>query len=115
LAGDLDAAPDAASMRFLSGKQSLDGMSICYRNAWESVHPDEGGHTFSKRNALMSEANWDWPFQRIDHIFVRCGKHSRPTLHIAACEVAMDEPVDGVWASDHFAVVADLALPEQVA
>jgi len=22
-----------------------------------------------------------------------------------------DEPVDGVWASDHFGVVADLALP----
>jgi hypothetical protein len=24
----------------------------------------------------------------------------------------LDEPVNGVWASDHFGVVADLVLPE---
>lgn len=33
LAGDLDAGTDAASLRFLSGKQSLGAMSVCYRNA----------------------------------------------------------------------------------
>jgi endonuclease/exonuclease/phosphatase family metal-dependent hydrolase len=111
LAGDLDAEPDAASVRFLSGKQSLDGMSICYRNAWDSTHPGEAGHTFTARNPLVTETNWDWPFQRIDHIFVRCGQHGGPTLRIAACELAFDEPRGGIWASDHFGLVADLALP----
>lgn len=109
LAGDLDADPHAASIRFWSGRQSLGGMSVCYRDAWESAHSDEPGHTFTPRNALMTD--WDWPFRRIDYIFVRCGAHGGPTLVIASCERIFDEPVDGVWASDHFGLVADLTMP----
>ncbi len=112
IAGDLDADPDAASVRFLAGKQSLDGMSVCYRNAWDSVHPDEPGHTFTAQNPLVTETDWDWPCKRIDHIFVRCGQHGGPTLNISACELAFDKPVDGIWASDHFSVTADLTLPK---
>lgn len=112
LAGDLDAEPDAASVRFLTGKQSLDGMSVCYRGAWERVHPDEAGHTFTTRNPLVAQATWDWPFQQIDHILVRCGEHGGPTLAIEACELAFNEPIDGIWASDHFALVADLVVPQ---
>jgi endonuclease/exonuclease/phosphatase family metal-dependent hydrolase len=112
LVGDLDAEPDAASIRFLAGKQSLDRMSVCYRNAWDSRHPDEAGHTFTMQNPRVAEANWDWPFQRIDHIFVRCGRHGGPTLRIAACELAFNEPITGIWASDHFGLVADLIVPQ---
>lgn len=111
LAGDLDAEPDAASIRFLTGKQSLDGMSVCYRNAWDSKHPGEDGHTFMPRNALVTENNWDWPFRRIDHILVRCGPRNQPTLKIDACELAFGEAMDGIWGSDHIAVVADLKVP----
>lgn len=111
LAGDLDAEPDAASIRFLAGKQSLASMSVCYRDTWERVHPEAPGHTFTAKNPLVTAANWDWPFQQIDHIFVRCGEHGGPTLDITACELAFNEPIDGVWASDHFALVADLAVP----
>ena len=46
--------------------------------------------------------------RRIDYIFVRCDEHG-PTLPIAACSLAFDEPRNGVWASDHFGLVADLA------
>jgi endonuclease/exonuclease/phosphatase family metal-dependent hydrolase len=109
LAGDLDADPAAASIRFWAGRQSLGGMSVCYRDAWESAHPEEPGHTFTPRNGLMKD--WDWPFRRIDYIFVRCGRHGGPTLAIASCERIFDEPVDGVWASDHFGLVADLTVP----
>ena len=112
LAGDLDADPDAASVRFLTGKQSLDGLSVCYRNAWESAHPGEAGHTFSTHSPLHAAVNWDWPFRQIDHILVRCGEHGGPTLAIDACELAFNTPVNGIWASDHFAVVADLMLPK---
>ena len=45
-------------------------------------------------------------------MFVRCGLHGGPTLEITSCERIFAEPVDGVWASDHFGVVADLELPE---
>ena len=45
LAGDLTADPDAASVRFFTGRQSLEGTSVCYRDAWESMHPNERGET----------------------------------------------------------------------
>jgi endonuclease/exonuclease/phosphatase family metal-dependent hydrolase len=109
LAGDLDADPSAASIRFWCGRQSLDGMSVCYRDAWESAHPGEPGHTFTPENPSMAAQAPDWPFRRIDYIFVRCDR-SGPTLRIASCERIFDAPVDGIWASDHFGLVADSAI-----
>jgi endonuclease/exonuclease/phosphatase family metal-dependent hydrolase len=47
--------------------------------------------------------------RRIDYIFVRYDDRG-PSLVIERCERAFDAPVGGVWASDHFGVVADLAL-----
>ena len=41
---------------------------------------------------------------------VRCLEHG-PTLEVRSCERVFDEPVDSVWASDHFGVIADLAVP----
>ena len=106
VAGDMDADPSATSIRFWTGRTSLGGMSVCYRDAWEARHPDELGETFTPRNSLV--ADQDWPFRRIDYILVRCGLHGGPTLQIERCERWLDEPVNGVWASDHFGVVAEL-------
>lgn len=110
-AGDFTADPDAASVRFLTGRQSLDGTGVCYRDAWEAVNADDPGETFTPRNPLL--ADWDWPFRRLDYVLVRCGEHGGPTLAIRDCRRIFDEPVDGVWASDHFGVAADLALPDR--
>ena len=112
LAGDLDAVPEAASIRFLSGLQSLDGMSVWYRDAWSSLHGDERGHTFTVQNPLVSEES-DTRMEvsrRIDYVFVRCDFNG-PTLEIADCRLAFDQPIDGTWATDHFGVVADLRVP----
>lgn len=111
LAGDLTADPKSAGVRFLTGHQSLDGTSVCYRDAWESVHPGDPGETFTPRNPLV--ADWDFPFRRLDYVLVRCGEHGGPTLEIRGCERIFDEPVNGVWASDHFGVCADLAVPSR--
>jgi hypothetical protein len=86
-------------------------MSVCYRDAWGSTHPDEPGHTFTAENPLVTAENWDWELElgrRIDHVLVRCTDHG-PTLDIRDCERIFDEPVDGVWGSDHFGVAADLS------
>ena len=111
LAGDFDDPPDAASIRFWTGRQSLDGGSIRYEDAWEAMHPGEPGHTFSPRNPLVRAG--EMPLERgrrIDYVMVRCGVHG-PTLDVAACALAFDQPVGGVWASDHFGLVADLEVP----
>jgi endonuclease/exonuclease/phosphatase family metal-dependent hydrolase len=109
LAADLDADPDSASARFWTGRQALGGTSVCYRDAWESTHPGEPGHTFTPKNPIM--IGRDWPFRRIDYVFVRCGEHEGPTLEITSCERIFDRPLDGVWASDHFGLCVDLAVP----
>jgi endonuclease/exonuclease/phosphatase family metal-dependent hydrolase len=110
LAGDLDAVPDAASIRFLRGLQSLDGVSVCYRDAWDSTDPDEPAHTFALRNPLVMEETdvRQEVSRRIDYVFVRCDEYG-PTLEIESCSLAFAEPVDGVWASDHFGVVARIS------
>ena len=85
--------------------------SVCYRDAWESVHPGEPGHTFSPRNPLVTGDNWPLELvRRIDYVMIRCGDHG-PTLEVRTCERIFDKPVEGVWASDHFGVVADLSIP----
>jgi endonuclease/exonuclease/phosphatase family metal-dependent hydrolase len=118
LVGDLDADHDAASIRFITGRQSLGYMSVCYRDAWESSHPDDSGHTFTPLNPLVMEGVVrgmkpfrDWPFRRIDYIFVRFGAHGGNALDIMKCERIFDEPVNGIWASDHFGLIADLSKP----
>lgn len=112
LAGDLDAEPDSASIRFLRGKQSLEGTSVVYRDAWSTIHPADPGHTFTPENPLCPTGeSGAWALEsgrRIDHIFVRGGDHGT-TLRIASCERLFDEPVDGAWASDHFGVTAELS------
>lgn len=111
VAGDFDASPEAASLRFWTGRQSLEQTSVCYRDAWESVHPGEPGHTFTPTNPLMGAANWDWPYRRIDYILVRCGRHGGPTLAVADCSIAFGRRDGEVCASDHFGLIADLTLP----
>lgn len=112
LAGDLDDPPDSASVRFWTGLQSLHGTSVAYRDAWAAAHPGEPGHTFTPANPLVRAGEMSLELgRRIDHVMVRCGVHG-PTLDVAGCELAFDAPVGGVWASDHFGVVADLAVPD---
>jgi endonuclease/exonuclease/phosphatase family metal-dependent hydrolase len=49
--------------------------------------------------------------RRIDYVLVRSGIHG-PTLTVQSCNRLLDSPVAGVWASDHFGVVADLGTPD---
>jgi hypothetical protein len=87
----------------LLGRRSLKGMSVCYRDTWDSAHPDDPGHTYIPENGSMGD---DWPFRRIDYILVRCGEHGGPTLTIDRCERSFDRPVGGIWASDHYGLAA---------
>jgi endonuclease/exonuclease/phosphatase family metal-dependent hydrolase len=96
-------------VRYLTGRQSLADMSVCYRDAWASAHPTEPGGTFVPENPLV--ADWDWPSRRIDYIMVRCLEHGGPSLAIDSCQRLHDRPIDGVWASDHFGLTADLLPP----
>lgn len=109
--GDFDATPDSASMLFWRGRRSLDGVSVCYQDAWETIRPIEPGLTFAAKNPLVQAGEVATaPSRRIDYVLVRAGRHGA-MLRVLRCERFLDQPVDGVWASDHYGVVADLATP----
>jgi endonuclease/exonuclease/phosphatase family metal-dependent hydrolase len=112
LGGDLDAMPDAASIRFWRGLQSLHGTSVSYRDAWELRHRGEPGHTFAPSASPLITEQWATDVdRRIDYLFVRCGR-AGPTLAVRHCARTFDEPVDGAWGSDHFGLVAELEEPD---
>jgi hypothetical protein len=77
---------------------------VYFADCWAAAAAGPG-YTYDRKNpyALRSRE----PSNRIDYIFVR-----GPDAHLRgepiAARLALDEPVGGVWPSDHFAVVADI-------
>lgn len=111
LLGDFNDTPDSSSVRFWTGRQSLEGLSVTYQDAWEAKHPADAGHTFSPSNPLVRAGEMSLESgRRIDYIMIRSGIYG-PTLHVADCRRVLDTPLAGAWASDHFGVMADLQVP----
>src|SRR5215469_8700621 len=121
LLGDFDATPDSASIRFLTGRQSLLGESVHYVDAWEQQHPGEPGCTWTTDNptAVPEIRRLMGPsahHRRLDYIFVAAYDLSRTVdCRIDRCEIVtgaegQDPP------SDHYGVLAELEfavrLPE---
>lgn len=114
LLGDFDAAPDSAGIRFLTGHQSLSGMSVCYHDVWEAINPGDPGHTFSPQNPLVAAGDmFTAAGRRIDYVMVR-GASFGPTLQARSAERFGVAGVDGVQASDHYGVVAELEVPPRL-
>ncbi|GAB4586339.1 endonuclease/exonuclease/phosphatase family protein [Nocardia sp. IFM 10818] len=115
IAGDFNAEPDAASIRYLTGRQSLSGRSVHYHDAWE-IAGDGPGHTWSVDNANAA-ALFDQIVRqpghrrRLDYVFTGSWHaHPRARCAVRAARLAFDEPVDGVWPSDHYGVVVDVDI-----
>ena len=73
-------------------------------DAWEYADPAAPGATWDPANPFVFR--WS-PAVRIDYVFVG---PPGPDGHgrVRSVQRAADRPVDGVWPSDHFAVVVDL-------
>ncbi len=120
IGGDLNAAPDAAEIRFLCGLQSLDGRSTYYQDAW-AVSGDGGpGHTWDPANPFAAPLHLH--AKRVDYVLV--GDHfpfnapSAPgappgdgTGRVVHCEVVGRVPLTGTHPSDHHGVLALVAWP----
>jgi endonuclease/exonuclease/phosphatase family metal-dependent hydrolase len=113
IAGDFNATPDAASIRFLTGLQSLDGRSVRYHDAWE-VAGDGPGHTWTSdndnaRGEIDHIVRQPKHRRRLDYVFVGSWDvHPTAHAHILSASLAFNQSTDGVWPSDHFGVVVDL-------
>ncbi len=95
LMGDLNAEPDTPPMRFLLGKETIDGESADFVDCWTQANPDESGYTY---------ASFD-PVRRIDYVLGR----NLPSGVLSASIIG-GEPVDGIYPSDHMGIVVDLDL-----
>lgn len=113
LAGDFNAVPEASSLRYLCGLQSLDGRSAHYHDAW-AVAGRGPGWTWDAANpnaATEIEQIIRQPGhrRRIDYVLVGSWHaHPHAWAEVRSAALAFDEPADGVWPSDHFGVLVEL-------
>jgi ABC-type transport system substrate-binding protein len=121
MAGDFNADPDAASIRYLKGRQSLAGQSVLYHDAW-ALAGEGPGYTWSAAenpiaSALMDQIVRQPRFRlRIDYVFVgSAGFQERPGAHasVQRADLAFNRAVDGIWPSDHFGVLVELDVGKE--
>ena len=110
LCGDMNATPDSDEMRFLRGLTTLAGRRTHFQDAWLRVHPADGGITWSSENPQTRALRSLDIDRRIDYIYVTSRKKDgRGTVH--DCRVVLAErEADGLCASDHYAVLADVQV-----
>lgn len=99
LGGDFDAEPESPSVRFWNES---------YTDVWRQCNGAAPGPTFAPSlNALAAGGGGD---RRIDYLFTRGGDFG-PALPASRCERMHTVPVQGVWASDHFGLMAEFDVP----
>lgn len=115
IAGDFNAGPDAASIRYLTGRQSIAGRSVHYHDAWE-IAGQGPGHTWTVENPnargeIEQIVRQPRHRRRLDYVFTGSW-HAHPQAHcrVRAAALAFDQPTDGLWPSDHFGVVVDVEI-----
>jgi endonuclease/exonuclease/phosphatase family metal-dependent hydrolase len=108
LTGDFNASPDSAVIFFLTGRMSLMGRGTYYRDAYARRRPHSDGYTWSARNPHT--VRWIERNRRLDYIFV--GQlHESGWGAILDARVVLDVPgPEGVFASDHFGVYAEIGM-----
>jgi endonuclease/exonuclease/phosphatase family metal-dependent hydrolase len=108
LGGDFNAAPDCDEIRFLRGRHTLDGRRTYWQDAWRVVHGEQPGWTWTRKNPMTEWLKFLELDRRIDYLFTRQERRDGRGA-IREARVILDTPSeDGVWASDHFGVVAEI-------
>jgi endonuclease/exonuclease/phosphatase family metal-dependent hydrolase len=110
LMGDFNARPESDEIRFLRGLVTLDGRRTYLQDAWARSYPDQPGWTWAKSNPYTAKLAFLEPDRRLDYIFVTPMRgNGRGTVH--ACRMVLDQPdPDGVYASDHFGLLAEIQI-----
>jgi endonuclease/exonuclease/phosphatase family metal-dependent hydrolase len=107
LTGDFNARPDATEIRFLGGRHALEGTSTYLADCFEEV--GEGpGYTYDARNNPYAALTAEAP-RRIDYVFAR-GPDEHHRGRPLSARVVLDRVEDGVAPSDHYGVLAEIAM-----
>ncbi|MEE9297138.1 MAG: endonuclease/exonuclease/phosphatase family protein [Phycisphaerae bacterium] len=105
LCGDFNAEPSSEEIRMLKGLTTCPVEGLAFHDAWAVAGGGGPGLTWDNNNPY-AVAEFE-PDRRIDYIFL-----GRPEAHgagqVVDCRVTGNEAVDGVWPSDHHAVLAEI-------
>ena len=105
LCGDFNAEPHSDEIRMLTGQAAVPEPDLVFRDAWTAPGVDGPGYTWADANPY---AKVEYEQQRrIDFVFSGWRRNDGRGAPLS-CKVVGDEPVDGIWPSDHFGVLADL-------
>ncbi len=110
----IDATPDAASIRFLTGLQSLHGRSTYWADAFALAGDGSPGYTWTTESPYVrpfAEAVFGEPehHRRIDYVFVGSPFKWPGRVIVRSAAVVLKER-GGLAPSDHYGVLADLDL-----
>jgi endonuclease/exonuclease/phosphatase family metal-dependent hydrolase len=104
--GDFNAEPTSDEIRMMTGQARCPVPGVVFRDAWRQAGDGGAGFTWSNVNPYAA-AELE-PSSRIDYVFVAPPDKKTGAGHVVACAVMGDQPVGGVWPSDHFGLIADL-------
>ncbi|MFJ3672162.1 endonuclease/exonuclease/phosphatase family protein [Streptomyces sp. NPDC090106] len=105
--GDFNAWPDADETRAFAGLRTAPAVpGQVFFDAWDYADASAPGATWDPANPYVHPGLG--PRARIDYIHVGAPAGPDGEGTVLAVRRAGDGPVDGVWPSDHAAVVADL-------
>lgn len=104
LAGDLNADPGCDEVRMLTGRCTVPVPGLVFHDAWDIAGCGDG-HTWSNENPHAGQSLA--PPRRIDYLLVGL-TGPEGVGHVVSATLAGVDPVGGIVASDHYAVVADL-------
>lgn len=103
--GDFNADPDSDEIRVITGRAAAPVPGLSFYDAWDVAGGTGGGCTWSNSNAWAQQLLW--PDRRIDYIFTGMPRRGGAG-HPRAAELLGTRPLQGIYASDHFALQADL-------
>lgn len=103
--GDFNAEPESEEMRMLTGLAACPVEGLVFHDAWRFAGDGGPGMTWDNANPYV-KATFE-PDRRIDYVLVGF-PIARGAGHIVECRVTGDTPINGVWPSDHHAVLAEL-------
>jgi len=107
LVGDFNAEPETAEIRFLKGLQSLGGKSTFFADCF-GITGSGPGFTFDATRNPFAAPTHEYP-RRIDYIFAR-GPDKALRGEPLHARVVMEEVEDGVAATDHHGVYAEITI-----
>ncbi len=103
--GDFNAEPASEEIRMLTGLTTCPVEGLVFHDAWAAAGGGGPGYTWNNANPYVA-VRFE-PSRRIDYILVGWPE-ARGAGHVVECRIAGNQPLGGVWPSDHHAVLAEL-------